>query len=388
MEISFKNISDWKFEISGKIQFDELKEVYERELRNLAKEVKIPGFRVGNAPLDIVERRYKDEIKSKAVNAKISEILDQETSKKDKWIFVSRITNFIWNESDGSISFSLNVEVIPRKKIDTNVDFKKGANEDMKLEVSDQEVKQYIDSRREKAAVLDVSEKQEIKGEEDEVGVFDISVKDISTQRIISRAKDELISIAKSEDWFKNTVLGMKKNERKEIVVNGNRKVSITLKDIRKKVLPTDEDLSRTLGYSSEQEMYEDARKKIQDMKKKLLKDQLYIEAIRKIQEKNKIEVPVSLIETYLSRVSSSERGISREEAQSLAIFQAIEFSILLNLIEDLKIEVSDTEVDEYISKELGVGRADKLTGGVRENIKDRIKFEKARQKIYELIEI
>ncbi|MCS7213802.1 MAG: hypothetical protein NZ927_06245 [Candidatus Calescibacterium sp.] len=388
MEISFKNISDWKFEISGKIQFDEFKEVYERELRNLAKDVKIPGFRVGNAPLDIVERRYKDEIKSKAVNAKISEILDQETSKKDKWIFVSRITNLIWNESDGSISFSLNVEVIPRKKIDTNVDFKKGANEDMKLEVSDQEVKQYIDSRREKAAVLDVSEKQEIKGEEDEVGVFDISVKDISTQRIISRAKDELISIAKSEDWFKNTVLGMKKNERKEIVVNGNRKVSITLKDIRKKVLPTDEDLSRTLGYNSEQEMYEDARKKIQDMKKKLLKDQLYIEAIRKIQEKNKIEVPVSLIETYLSRVSSSEREISREEAQSLAIFQAIEFSILLNLIEDLKIEVSDTEVDEYISKELGVGRADKLTGGVRENIKDRIKFEKARQKIYELIEI
>lgn len=388
MEISFKNISDWKFEISGKIQFDEFKEVYERELRNLAKDVEIPGFRVGNAPLDIVERRYKDEIKSKAVNAKISEILDQETSKKDKWIFVSRITNLIWNESDGSISFSLNVEVIPRKKIDTNVDFKKGANEDMKLEVSDQEVKQYIDSRREKAAVLDVSEKQEIKGEEDEVGVFDISVKDISTQRIISRAKDELISIAKSEDWFKNTVLGMKKNERKEIVVNGNRKVSITLKDIRKKVLPTDEDLSRTLGYNSEQEMYEDARKKIQDMKKKLLKDQLYIEAIRKIQEKNKIEVPVSLIETYLSRVSSSEREISREEAQSLAIFQAIEFSILLNLIEDLKIEVSDTEVDEYISKELGVGRADKLTGGVRENIKDRIKFEKARQKIYELIEI
>lgn len=384
METSFKQLSGVMFELSGKIKWDEIKEIYEKELQEFSRNVKISGFRQGNAPREIVERRYGEEIKSRTVNSKISEILAQETQKKERWLYVSKIDKFIWNEVDGIISFTLNIEVVPRKKIDTDINkeelFKSVG--DLKIEVSDDEVRKQIDSRRFQSAVLEFSEDTQIMGKDDEIGIFDISVKDISTQRIMRKVSNEIVDVSRAEDWLKNAVIGMKKGEKKDIIVDGNKKVSLVLKDIRKRLLPTDEELSRTLGYNSEKEMFDDFKQKIYNAKKLLLQDQLYLQAIKKIAEKNNIEIPVSLVERYFSDIISSDSRMDRKEAQNIAVFEAIEYTIISNLAEDMNIQVSDKDVDDFIAKNFGEGsKVD------RKDIAQRIRLEKVREKIRKLVE-
>lgn len=384
METSFKQLSGVMFELSGKIKWDEIKEIYEKELQEFSRNVKISGFRQGNAPREIVERRYGEEIKSRTVNSKISEILAQETQKKERWLYVSKIDKFIWNEVDGIISFTLNIEVVPRKKIDTDINkeelFKSVG--DLKIEVSDDEVRKQIDSRRFQSAVLEFSEDTQIMGKDDEIGIFDISVKDISTQRIMRKVSNEIVDVSRAEDWLKNAVIGMKKGEKKDIIVDGNKKVSLVLKDIRKRLLPTDEELSRTLGYNSEKEMFDDFKQKIYNAKKLLLQDQLYLQAIKKIAEKNNIEIPASLVERYFSDIISSDSRMDRKEAQNIAVFEAIEYTIISNLAEDMNIQVSDKDVDDFIAKNFGEGsKVD------RKDIAQRIRLEKVREKIRKLVE-
>ncbi len=384
METSFKQLSGVMFELSGKIKWDEIKEIYEKELQEFSRNVKISGFRQGNAPREIVERRYGEEIKSRTVNSKISEILAQETQKKERWLYVSKIDKFIWNEVDGIISFTLNIEVVPRKKIDTDINkeelFKSVG--DLKIEVSDDEVRKQIDSRRFQSAVLEFSEDTQIMGKDDEIGIFDISVKDISTQRIMRKVSNEIVDVSRAEDWLKSAVIGMKKGEKKDIIVDGNKKVSLVLKDIRKRLLPTDEELSRTLGYNSEKEMFDDFKQKIYNAKKLLLQDQLYLQAIKKIAEKNNIEIPASLVERYFSDIISSDSRMDRKEAQNIAVFEAIEYTIISNLAEDMNIQVSDKDVDDFIAKNFGEGsKVD------RKDIAQRIRLEKVREKIRKLVE-
>lgn len=384
MEVSFKNISQVLFEVSGKLQWDELKELYEKELQEFLKTVKVPGFRPGNAPREIVERRYGEEIKSRTVSSKISEILDKETEKRERWLYISKIDKFVWNETDGIISFSLNVEVVPRNKIDIDINKEELIKSlgDIKIEVSDDEIKRHVESKKFQSAVLELSDSTEIKGLDGEVGIFDISIKDISTQRVIRKSSNEIVDISRSEEWLKNAVLGMKKGEKRDIVVDGNKKVSLFLKDVRNRVLPTDEDLAKSLGYDNEKEMFEDIKQKIYEAKKSFVRNQLYLQAIKKIAEKNKIDVPTSLIQKFFSGIVSSDPRTDRNEAQNIAIFEAIEHTILSNIAEDMNIEVSDKEVDDFIKKNLGLGA--KVN---REDVAQRIRFEKARQKIRELVD-
>lgn len=385
MELKFKQINKLDFEIEGKLKYDEFKNRYEAELEEFSKRSKISGFRPGKAPREIIERRYGEEIKSRAVRSKIIDILTEETRKKERWLEISELKNLVWVEDGDGVTFTVKVEVIPKVNIDlSNIELKK----DVKIEVSDDEVKREIELRRQRNAILEDSEKDKLDGEADEVGVFDIYIKDITNQRNIDRGLDRVIDISASENWFKNAVIGMKKGEKREVVVNGNRKVSIILKDIKKKVLPSDEDLAKTLGYSSEAEMIEDLKKKIYESKKAILRDELYFEAINQIFTKNNMQVPVSLVQRYFSDIVSSNSQISEEDAKKLAVVRAVEYVILLNIIESQKIEVSDKEIEDYVVKNFGPIQKDQIIQRRKQDLIDLLKFQKAREKILELIKI
>lgn len=110
-----ENKDAW-FSVSGTISLDELKDVYARELERYSKTVKIEGFRAGKVPIDIVERRYGEEIKANSIKEKIWEALEEETKKKNHWIKIFKIESLVWSQKGDNIEFSLSCEVLPRKK--------------------------------------------------------------------------------------------------------------------------------------------------------------------------------------------------------------------------------------------------------------------------------
>lgn len=387
MNFEIKNISPTIFEISGRFREEEIKELYQSELERLAKSAKIPGFRPGKAPIEIIERKYGEEAKNNAVKSKIAEIIEQETKKKDKWIETLSFETPVWSQKGDTIEFSIKVEVIPKKKIELDVDIEKPQE---KLDVSDDEVKREIENLKERFAVLEEETEKDMVSQDD-VAVFDIIIKNIKTGKITQKRISQIVNIQNSEEFFKKLVDGMKINEVREAVL-GDEKVTVILKGIKRKVIPKEEDLAKTLGYNDEKEMYEDIKKRILNQKKNELKSSLYFSFIGKVAEKNQLSIPRTLFMQKLNEVISRYPQIERKLAESQAILLSAEEIVIKNIIEQDKIDISDEDIENYI-QELSE-RTSIPPQKVKENFKDRmetlkalVKEKKVQEKIFEIIE-
>jgi trigger factor len=386
-----KDIGAW-FSVSGTISLDELKDIYARELERYSKSVKIEGFRLGKAPLDIVERRYGEEIKANSIKEKIWEALEEETKKKNHWIKIYKIESLVWSQKGDNIEFSLSCEVLPRKKISLDVDLKKPDNFDAK--VSDDDIKEEIEILKKRyTTVVDETEQSELT--ENSSGVFDIFAKDIATARTYINQKDVFVDLTSAYEWFKKLVVGMKVGETREgiaYVDRGDKKFRITLKSIKKKVIPSEDDLVKTLGHKSKEEFYEEIKKRIEERKKAELKNILYFTLIFNISQKSDFPIPRSLLQQKARQILDDDPDIDKEKLATSATTLALEDIVLYNLIEDMQLKLSEEEIRQNLKEisnqyRLTEAEANRLFESKREELEDSFLLKKAREKLMEIVE-
>jgi trigger factor len=386
-----KNIGAW-FSVSGTISLDELKDIYAKELERYSKTVKIEGFRPGKAPLDIVEKRYGEEIKANSIKEKIWEALEEETKKKNHWIKIYKIESLVWSQKGDNIEFSLSCEVLPRKKISLDVDLKKPDNFDTKA--SDEDIKEEIEILKKRyTTVVDDTEQPELT--ENSSGVFDIFAKDIATARTYINQKDVFVDLTSAYDWFKKLVVGMKVGETREgiaYVDRGDKKFRITLKSIKREVIPSEEDLVKTLGYKSKEEFYEEIKKRIEERKKAELKNILYFTLIFNISQKSDFPIPRSLLQQKARQILDDNPDIDKEKLATSATTLALEDIVLYNLIEDMQLKLSEEEIRQNLKEisnqyRLTEEEANRLFESKREELEDSFLLKKAREKLMEIVE-
>jgi trigger factor len=386
-----KDIGAW-FSVSGTISLDELKDVYARELERYSKSVKIEGFRPGKAPLDIVERRYGEEIKANSIKEKILEALEEETKKKNHWIKIYKIESLVWSQKGDNIEFSLSCEVLPRKKISLDVDLKKPDNFDTK--VSDDDIKEEIEILKKRyTTVVDETEQSELT--ENSSGVFDIFAKDIATARTYINQKDVFVDLTSAYDWFKKLVVGMKVGETREgiaYVDRGDKKFRITLKSIKREVIPSEDDLVKTLGYKSKEEFYEEIKKRVEERKKAELKNILYFTLIFNISQKSNLPIPRSLLQQKARQILDDNPDIDKEKLATSATTLALEDIVLYNLIEDMQLKLSEEEIRQNLKEistqyRLTEAEVNRLFESKREELEDSFLLKKAREKLMEIVE-
>lgn len=386
-----KNIGAW-FSVSGNISWEELKDIYAKELERYAKTVKVEGFRPGKAPLDIVEKRYGEEIKANSIREKIWEALEEETKKKNHWIKIYKIESLVWSQKGDNIEFSLSCEVLPRKKISLDVDLKKPDNFDAK--VSDEDIKEEIEILKKRyTTIVDDTEQSELT--ENSSGVFDIFAKDISTARTYINQKDVFVDLTSAYEWFKKLVVGMKVGETREgiaYVDRGDKKFRITLKSIKKKVIPSEDDLVKTLGYKSKEEFYEEIKKRIEERKKAELKNILYFTLIYNISQKSNLPIPQSLIQQKARQILDDNPNIDKEKLATSATTLALEDIVLYNLIEDMQLKLSEEEIRQNLKEistqyRLTEEEVNRLFESKREELEDSFLLKKAREKLMEIVE-
>lgn len=106
--------------IKDKIPVDSINKRKARITQNIAKSIKIDGFRKGKVPLSVVESRYSDKIlqdaRNEALNEKIEECL------KEKNIEASSIVgNLMFSKydlQDSGIDFEIKLGIFPKIEID------------------------------------------------------------------------------------------------------------------------------------------------------------------------------------------------------------------------------------------------------------------------------
>jgi len=140
-----KKIDSNKREITIEVSGDIVKNKFEEVFNHIAKEAKIPGFRPGHAPRDILEKKYSGHANELVMKELIPELYNQAIDKEG--LEVLELPNISDVKLDRtSISFKAEVDVSPEILVKNYKGIKAAYK---KIEVSPDAIKRNIDSLKE-----------------------------------------------------------------------------------------------------------------------------------------------------------------------------------------------------------------------------------------------
>ncbi|NJD67949.1 MAG: trigger factor [Candidatus Methylomirabilota bacterium] len=149
MRVNIEEISSTKRGLRIEVPAERLSEKVETAYSHLAKKVRLPGFRPGKIPQDLLRSRFKEEAKQEALRELIPESYSQalEESKLDP--ISEPILEEIVCDEGKPLSFRATFDVKPTLQLSgyTGVEVSKD-----KLEVTDQEVDQALEYLRGRSA--------------------------------------------------------------------------------------------------------------------------------------------------------------------------------------------------------------------------------------------
>lgn len=151
MKTEVKKLDSNKREISIEVSGDIVKNKFEDVFEQISKEAKIPGFRPGHAPRDILEKKYSSHAHELVMKELIPQLYEQAIDKEG--LEVLELPNISEVKLDRTtITFKAQVEVSPEIPVKNYKDIKVTYK---KIEVGPEAIKHNIDSLKE-ARKIDV----------------------------------------------------------------------------------------------------------------------------------------------------------------------------------------------------------------------------------------
>jgi trigger factor len=145
LKTEVKNIDKTKREISVEVSGDTVKNKFAEVFQKISKEAKVPGFRPGHAPRDILEKNYASYAREQVLKELVPEIYNQALDKEGidaidlPEIFDVKLDRI-------SLSFKARLEISPPIEVKNykgiKVDYKK-------IEVTADDLKRSIDALKE-----------------------------------------------------------------------------------------------------------------------------------------------------------------------------------------------------------------------------------------------
>ncbi len=364
-------------ELHVNVSENEIKKKREEIIKYFKTRVKIPGFRPGNAPIEIVERVLKEEIKEKVTNELIYEYGRRAIAESGLNPLNTPVVKEYSYEGDGSLSFSIIFEVMPSYDV---IDYTEIELELKKTNIEEKDIQNALQNLKESFGQLVPVEVRGVqKGDlvEIEVQRFIISEKRaLPVERYRWQIQEEIEEIP---GLFEN-VIGLKIGEEKKfrIVYSGGfykknlkgKEVETKVKiiSIKEKKLPelTDEFVNQIGDYKNVNDLKEKLRQKIMEEKVKKEREAIETEILRILREKNPVEVPKSLEEMELQRLARSfeikgEIGPEEEKRlietlRNIANSNVMNYLILTKISEKEGVKVDRQEVESELRRTADLG--------------------------------
>lgn len=425
MKTSVKYLSDTKVVLTINVTPDELKAAELVALTKIAKEIKVPGFRKGKVPANVVAKHADpqmvgqqtlEDALSKAVadafTAEKLQALDRPEVEVKKYVPAKEL------------EFTAEVEIMPKIKLG---DYKK-LKAKLKVETpTDKDVDDLIVRMQENFA-----EKKEVKRAAktgDDVVIDFVGKKD-GVAFDGGTANDFTLSLGGGQfiPGFEEGVEGHKAGETFDLDLEfpkdyhakdlkGAKVVfTVTLKSVNEKVLPeVDEAFAAKCGpFTSVKELREDILKQMTDQREREAGDKLKDELVKELVEKSTVPVPEVLVndqeqsiekdfmqnlmhqgmtlDSYLevNKFKTKEEWLDKE-VRPAAEVRVKAGLVLAELNKELKIDASTKELEDHINlyKQQYANNKEALAQfdqpEVQRDIANRLLTEKTVEKLVEL---
>ncbi|WP_457642800.1 trigger factor [Persephonella sp.] len=350
---------------------EDIKKFTEDVVKEIQKNVNIPGFRKGHVPPSVIKARYKsmikEEVAKRFIGEKLPKILEEQNLQP-----VSPDVTFGDIELKGDyIKFKVAFEVAPEFELKPYEGLK---IETIKHEITEEDIQNYIDRLRDENAEWEVSDKKIEEGDmikihyhikadsgEEEEDEFEVVV---GSGQLRPEIEEELKGKKAGEEvTVENVTLYNEKGEE-----FGTATVTVKILEVKKKKLPEfNDEFVKKVGLG---ENVEEAKEKIKEQIEtqiKIAKEQeLNQKIIDKLAQQYDFEVPASVVRAELEQLVQDyarqleSYGIKPNQEMIAAAAQGLEDTAVKNvrvmfvinkIAEKEGIKVEEEDINKEIEK-------------------------------------
>lgn len=336
-------------EVKITINKEDIERYEDEAAKKLARRVRVQGFRPGKAPVDIVKRLYKDKIVEEA----LEEALNKEVNKlieENRWKIITRPRVKAQDQSDSTYEFTVEFEIIPEFNIPdlSSITVKKRIKR-----VTDSDVEDRINTYKEENAQLKAVEREIREGD---VVLAQYIFRDKEGKEGKPRRARIIVKSDELDEDLYNALIGKRAGDAVELEVEDGTEI-YKIQNVYEKIYPDDQEIAELLGYTSVDEMKEKIREQLVEEFNERAEAELENNIINEIYKLSPFDPPPTLVAQIYSDVKKQLAGkVPAEEleqtAQQLAVFRAITEIILLKLIEERNIEVTEDDIINYLRED------------------------------------
>lgn len=412
--------ADCKRSIEVEIPLDEVQRAKAEVTETIRGRARLPGFRPGKAPLDIIRSRFQQEIRREVLDKLLPQAFRARVEKEDLKVVGTPDIKDLSFEPDQPIRFTAAFEVAPVFEISSYRGLSVAYEEPS---VSDQEVDARLESMRESKAEFVNVDPRPIENA-DYVMVSLASVAGLAEPLVQDNVQFH-IGEEDSLPEFAENLVGAQPGEMKEFDVTypadyGQEKLAgrtvrfqITPKVIRRKELPAlDDEFARDLGdYQNLDELKTAVRKAIFGEKQFAAQQKAKDELLEQLAAANDFPVPEAYVDRQIeNQVRNRLRDLGVKDAdpgklqldwekiretQKDQAAKAVKIALLVDKIAEREsIYATKDEVDREVAilarrerEALPVVRARLEKDGLLGRIADHIRTEKAVQFLFDQAE-
>jgi len=291
-----------KIEIPSDIIEKEIRDSLER----LRQQTNIPGFRLGRAPMNLIERRFGKKVEAEVLERVIPEFYREALKEAN----ITPITLPVPDERfdfkrKNPISLSLTVEVMPEIE---NLNYSELKVKDIPVAVEETEVEEALKRLQEDKAIYETAEKEIGR---DDLVTFDYIDCEIVGEEITPALKEQILKMGNEilPMDIEEKLTGKNKGETVELtntfdenyrvkeLAGKTVKIRVTIKEVKRKILPVvDDEFAKDLGSDNLSELREKIKENIHRAKKEHAVKIQKAEILDTLIEYHDFEVPETLL--------------------------------------------------------------------------------------------
>lgn len=311
---------------------------YNESIAKYAKNIQIPGFRKGKVPVSVLERKYGEMLKADAAAELIEKALGEVFESIDeKPLPYAQPTMDEAPVLDVTkdLTFTVTYDVFPTVKVESldGITIKEPV-----VEIGEEELNTELQQIRERNAMVVDKKDDEAAAKDDIATVNYCELAEDGSELEGTQRQDFVFTIGSGQNIFKfdDDVVGMKKNETKEItktydadfedkdLAGTTKKIKVTVTALKVRNLPDlDDELAQDVNekYNTLEDMKTDIKRNMEAIKERRVNEIKSNELLEQLVEKYQFDLPKSMVQAELDhrwRMMAQQFGTTTEQLDKL----------------------------------------------------------------------
>lgn len=369
-----------------------MEEILERTYKDLSSKVKVPGFRKGKVPRQVIDSHLgADYVRTEAVKNGLPTLYVLGVVDSGIMPVADPEINILDLGDDGGIRFEAKVDVKPEIEVK---DYKGIEVDRPDTEVTDADVQRTLDEARDRFATLEVVEGRPVA--EGDFVMFDYKVFTDGVPLEGSSGSDRMTEVGAGDFLpdFDKQLAGSRKGDIIDVVINfppeyeerslaGKPATFRTMvKEIKRKVLPELDDglVKEISSFETLEDFKDDMRNRIAKVKETMGEREIRQHVVKAVTDKTYIDLPESMVkrevekeiedmaselaehgatvDEYLEAIKGTRYQL--ENATRERVVEGLKAELVIDAVASGEgIEISDEEAEEYIRQSATQAGAD-----------------------------